>query len=282
MISTLSAGAIGVNVTDLAHGIETAAAAEFEGLEFNATWLADSVDTIRAAGVMANFRSAMLVPAVFGLPVDFRNSAEAWQEGLTKLPRLAAAAASVRCRRTATWIMPCSNDRHFDDNLAFHVERLTPIAAILGDHGISFGLEFVGPKTLRDSQTYPFVHTIDGMMEMARAIGPNVGLLLDSFHWYTSHGTVADILKLKASDVVYVHLNDGYAGRGPDEQIDGERELPLATGVIDLAGFIGALKQIGFDGPAAVEPFKASLKDLPSDAARLKVVRKSLDATLNL
>ena len=91
-----------------------------------------------------------------------------------------------------------------------------------------------------------------------------------------------ELLHLSPNQIAYVHLNDGFEGRGADEQIDGQRELPLATGVIDLKSFIASLKQIGYSGPAAIEPFKASLKELPSDEERLRVVREALDATLAL
>ena len=70
-----------------------------------------------------------------------------------------------------TWIMPQSNDRPFDQNFAFHVERFKPIARILDNFGISLGLEFIGPKTLRDAGKYPFVHTLHGMLAMGREIG---------------------------------------------------------------------------------------------------------------
>ncbi len=41
------------------------------------------------------------------------------------------------------------------------------------------------------------------MMELVNAIGTgNVGLLLDSWHWYTSGGTVKELLGLKGKDIV--------------------------------------------------------------------------------
>src|SRR5262249_20132695 len=145
-------------------------------------------------------------------------------------------------------IMPCSNDRDYEENWRFHVERFTPIARILAEHGCTLGLEFIGPKTLRDSQKYPFVHTLPKMIELGQAIGPNVGLLLDCWHWYTSHGTVEEIRALKPEQVVYVHVNDAPAGVDIDAQVDNVRALPGETGVIDIVGFLQALRHIGYDG----------------------------------
>ena len=45
------------------------------------------------------------------------------------------------------------------------------------------------------------------------------------------------------------------------------RELPCATGVIDLKAFLGALVKIGYDGPVRAEPFKAELRRLPPEEA---------------
>ena len=45
-----------------------------------------------------------------------------------------------------------------------------------------------------------------------------------------------------------------------------------------IGGFLGALRDMGYDGPVTTEPFKRELQDLPSDAARLVVVKASMDA----
>jgi sugar phosphate isomerase/epimerase len=55
------------------------------------------------------------------------------------------------------------------------------------------------------------------------------------------------------------------------------RDLPGETGVIDIAGFLGILRDSAYDGPVTAEPFKRELQDLPSDAARLVRVKASLD-----
>jgi len=108
------------------------------------------------------------------------------------------------------------------------------------------------------------------MTEMVRDIGlGNVGLLLDAWHWYTSGGTTDQIRGLSDADVVYVHINDAPAGIAVDQQIDAVRALPGETGVIDLTGFLQALRDISYRGPVTPEPFSARLNALaPDDAAR--------------
>jgi sugar phosphate isomerase/epimerase len=79
---------------------------------------------------------------------------------------------------------------------------------------------------------------------------------------------------------VYVHVNDAQANLGIDQQLDNVRDLPGATGVIDLAGFMRALMKIEYNGPVAVEPFKKELGQLANDGERLSKVTKALDGIM--
>ncbi len=276
MHATLSPGAIHVSVASLEDFIAKAKVGGFTGLELNPSLL----EGRSATEVAETLAGEELVAAGFGMPVQFREDEARWKEDLEKLPAIAKTMSEFGMSRTFTWIMPGSNDKNFDQNYEFHVTRLKPVAAILADHGIRFGLEFVGPKTSRDSFRHPFVYTTHAMLRMAKEVGANCGLLLDSWHWYTSEGTEADILALNEQDVVYVHTNDAPAGIAVDDQLDHKRELPKATGVIDLDTFFGSLRKIGYQGPVVVEPFLASLKELPSDEDRLRKVGESLKQTL--
>lgn len=276
MYKALSPGAVGVSAGNLDARIQAAQTGGFGGVEVDPSEIASLVETQGLSAVVDKFAEAGIKPAAFGLPVEWRGGEDAWRASLNDLPRLAEAAAAVGATRTMTWIMPCSDEREFDENKAFHVTRFTPVAKILGDHGLSLGLEFIGPKTLRDTQKYPFIYTMEGMLDMGREIGPNVGLLLDCWHWYTSHGTLDQLQALTPAEVVVVHVNDGPVGVPVDEQLDGVRDLPGATGVIDIAGFLQSLQAIGCDAPVIPEPF-VDLSGLPSDAARLERVGAAMD-----
>lgn len=275
MFRALSPGAVGIRVDRLEDEIELARQGGFEGLELWMPRVADMVEQRGADTVTAMLREAGLRPAGWGLPIDWRGDEAAWRKGLDALPRLAGAAAAIGATRAFTWIMPCSDERPYDENRRFHAERLAPVAQILAEQGCSFGLEFVGPKTLRESQRYPFIYTMGDMLAFGQELGSNVGLLLDCWHWYTSHATLAEIEALTPEQVVYVHVNDAPVGIPVDEQIDQVRDLPGATGVIDIDGFLRALQKIGYDGPVVAEPFKKDLAELPSDTARSETVGAS-------
>jgi sugar phosphate isomerase/epimerase len=64
-----------------------------------------------------------------------------------------------------------------------------------------------------------------------------------------------------------VDLNDAPAGIPKDRQVDNRRELPCATGVIEVGAFLNALNQIGYDGPVRAEPFNPALNQMTKDEA---------------
>ncbi len=276
MYSALSPGCVHVRVSNLAERIAAAKNYGFAGVQVDINEIADLIDTQGTESVKAQFETAQIIPAGWGLPTDFRGSEESRRKALAELPRLAKASEAIDCFRTFTWISPASNDRDLDANTEFHIERLTPVVKILNDHGVRFGMEFIGPKTIRASHKYEFLYTMPDMLELAKKIGPNAGLLVDSWHLYTSHGEMSHVEYLEEKDVVYVHVNDAPKGIPIDEQIDNKRDLPGATGVIDIAGFMNALRHIGYSGPVVAEPFKDDLKDLSSDEARLSATAESM------
>ncbi|UCD52790.1 MAG: sugar phosphate isomerase/epimerase, partial [Phycisphaerales bacterium] len=148
-----------------------------------------------------------------GLPVEFRRDEETFKDGLAKLPQQAKVMQQLGVTRVATWILPGSNSLTYLENFKRHERRLRAAAKMLDDHGIRLGLEFVGPRTSRARNRFPFICTAKGMMELTNAIStPNTGLLVDSWHWYTSHGTVEELLGLSNKDIVHVHVNDAPAG----------------------------------------------------------------------
>jgi sugar phosphate isomerase/epimerase len=100
------------------------------------------------------------------------------------------------------------------------------------------------------------------------AIGTdNLGLQLDSWHWFNAGETERDLLTLRSQDILTIDLNDAPAGVPMDKLQDDRRELPAASGVIPIKEFIAALLKIGYDGPVQAEPFNAALAAMPIEQA---------------
>ena len=203
-----------------------------------------------------------------GMPVNFRAGDDKFNEGLAKLPDGAKALKRAGVTRASTWLSPSSKSLTYVANFRQHAARLREIGKIYADQGIRFGLEYVGPKTSWTRDRFPFVHTMAEAKDLIAEIGcPNVGLALDSWHWYTAEETEQDLLSISGDDVVACDLNDAPAGIDVHQQMDLTRDLPCATGVIDLKTFLGALVKIGYDGPVRAEPFKKELRSLPAEEA---------------
>jgi sugar phosphate isomerase/epimerase len=164
--------------------------------------------------------------------------------------------------------MPCHDTLPYLQNFRQHVTRLRNVARTLKEHDVRLGLEYVGPKTSWASRRYVFIHTLAEMKDLSAEINTgNVGFVLDSWHWWHAGDTVADLLALKGSEVIAVDLNDAPAAIPKDQQPDGRRELPCATGVIDVGAFLKALNEIGYDGPVRAEPFNQAVNRMPKEEA---------------
>jgi len=269
----LRPGSIGVKVNQkecLAAAIKYG----FEAIEPRASDLS-AMKEQELTAFLESMEKANISFGMAGLPVQFRTSEQKFQDDLAKLPATAEILHQVGVKGMSTWIMPTHKELTYIENFKQHTKRLQAMANILGHYDIKLGLEYVGPKTLMARDKFSFVRTMRECRELIDATGEkNVGVQLDSFHWFCAGETAADLLTLDREDIVTVDLNDAHAGRSADEQIDGQRELPTATGVIDLKAFLNALIQIGYDGPIRAEPFNQKLREMDNEAALKETAAK--------
>jgi len=280
MTLNLVCGAIGVKASQT-RAIELAAQYGFESVEAQPSYLAD-LSRSELDALKAELKRKRLVWGTAGLPVDFRKDEAKFNEGLKELPRLAKGLQRAGVKRVSTWLMPAHDELTYLQNFKQHTNRLKKVCRILKDNDLRFGMEYVGTTTLLVSRKYPFIHTMAEVLELVDAIGTgNAGIVLDSWHWWQAGDTVADIQALRNEDIVLVDLNDAPLGVEKQSQLDGQRELPMATGVIDTKGFVNALVKIGYDGPVRAEPFNQPLRDLDDDAA-CKATIDSLKKALTL
>jgi sugar phosphate isomerase/epimerase len=262
----LSCGRIGIKVP-FTEAVKLAVQFGFEAIDPDPKYFTQLSDT-ELQQVLQDLKAKRLRFGSASLPVDFRKDEATFQEGFKELPPFVKALQRAGIRRVSTWIPSFSEDRTYLQNFRTHAHRLRACAEILNDHGARLGLEYLGPKTLWRRSKHPFVHTMSETKELIVAIGTgNVGFHLDSWHWYNAEETEIDLLTLRNEDVIAVDLNDAPAALPLEKQIDSNRELPLATGVIPVKSFLDALRKIGYDGPIHAEPFNAALRALPAEQA---------------
>ena len=276
----LSCGALGVKASQT-EAIDYAARFGFDSVDADGNYLR-TLSATDLSRLLDTMRDKKIDFAIAGLPVDFRKDDAAFAESMKTFPAFCDGLQRAGVKNVTTWISPGSPDKSYLTNLRQHARRLRDASAVMKDRGLRFGMEYVGPRTALVSQRYPFIHTMAEMKDLIGEIGqPNVGLVLDSWHWYTAGDKKADILALKPAEVVSVDLNDAPVGIAVDQQVDNRRELPAATGVIDVASFLGALKEIGFTGPVRVEPFNEPVRRMPPEQA-ITAAKAALDKAFAL
>lgn len=278
MLRALNGGAIHVPIRNLEEGVAACRLGGFDCLAMSPALLKDI--TIEEA--KEQLFDSVVAPGAWGIPFNWRGSQEDFEAGFHEMKTQAQQMEDVGVTRCATWILPGSNELTLEENADFHRKRLGPIANLLADHGMILGLEFVGPRTSRANFAHGFYYSLNPMYDFAQTVGPNVGLLIDSWHVHTSESSLEELAKIPANKISLVHINDAPPNLSLDELLDHKRCLPCSTGVIDLAGFMKTLRDIGYDGPVEAEPFDETLKELPTDKDRLEKVGQSMNRAFSI
>jgi len=211
--------------------------------------------------------SLKIAPGSIGLPVAFAGDDAAYQSGLARLEDAAMFAAIIGCPRMVA-VLPPSSATPKPEFRALLKSRLAAIAKILQPSSVRLGLEFLGPLHFRTRQPHEFIWRMPEALEFSAECGPNVGLLLDAWHWHHAGATAADILAAGKARIVHIHVSDAKA-QPPEEVRDNQRLMP-GEGVIDLGGFFQALKKIDYTDAVSPEPLgRIPAEMTPEEAACL-------------
>lgn len=262
MYTSLMPGAIGLKGLSLQDSIDLAAQAGFDGVWFDIKEAKAIADQYGVDHLKDLFASKGVKPGGWGGPVRWQDDTQR-NADLEALKPLAEVGVALGNPFATTGIMPGNDEREFDDQYAFIVERLRPFPEALKASGVSLGIEFIAPKTLRNRFKYEFIYSMPQMLQLAADVGTgNVGVLFDIWHHYTAHGTLDEMDLLNTDNVFVVHVNDAPTGLEIDEQQDLSRTLPMETGVIPAPAMIRKLAEIGYAGPVIAEPFSARINEL--------------------
>jgi sugar phosphate isomerase/epimerase len=203
-----------------------------------------------------------------------------------------------------TWLPGHAPPDHFPKELAAGLagntaENLCPLGGALGARSVNV-VEFYGHQVDTDAAAEGFAHVCDVAAEhgllahleflpwagvpdltaawqvVQRAGRPNGGLLVDSWHFFRSGSTLAQLRSIPGAAVNYVQIDDAPAT--PEADLSDEtqhRRLLPGQGELDLGGLLRVLHEIGCDAPIGPEVFSDDLASQPVDA----VARTVADAT---
>lgn len=229
----------------------------------------DGVDATRSLLAELKLRTSFC-----SLPVTATGTDEVFQKGMTTLEDNAKFVSAVGCARMMM-VLPAASATPADELRKTLKERLTAVAVVLARQNVRLGLEFLGPLQFRTRPNqHEFIWKMNDAVDFAREIGPNIGVVLDSWHWHHSGATVDDIIRAGKSRIVTIHLSDA-AKMAPEDVKDNQRLLP-GEGVINLVGFFQALKQIGYEDGVSPEV----LGRIPGDMSPEEGAKLGLDASL--
>lgn len=125
---------------------------------------------------------------------------------------------------------------------------LDALADIAEKFNVNLAFEFLG-------QTDCSVQTLGLADEIVKKVNrPNVGLVLDSFHFYAGGSTFESIDALDAEKLFIFHINDS-EDRSKEELNDSHRLLP-GLGILPLKEIKAAFDRIGYERVASVEIFR--------------------------
>lgn len=258
MYINLCPDTIGISGSSFKEIVNLALNYGFEGVDFSPNYFT-SIEEAKEAGEL--LRSKNLKWGLFYLPCDFlRAEDDEYARGLERLEQILPIVQAAGCKHTYNHIWPGSNSMDFNENYKWHISRLKTLVYILFKYDVRMGVEFIGAKTLRDSFKYPFIYSLNQALELADTVSPELGIIIDFYHWYTSGSTLEDIKAIGSGDrIVNVHANDAVIGRSREMQLDLEREMPMATGLVDAGGILKTLKELSYEGPVICEPFQPSI-----------------------
>lgn len=263
----------GATAVDWPDSGRVASAAGFTAIDI----VLEEVAALGPAAIRDQLDQAGLLPAPASLPVEFRLDEVTFRRDIAELPGMAELAAAVGVK-TMFRSLPASSHVPAADLLPILRRRVSACARILGEHGIGFALEVLGPLQRRLEAPHEFIWRLTDGADFAGSCPGEVGLLVDSWHWHHAGGTAADISEL-GDAVLHVHVADA-AGIPPEAVRDDLRLLPGA-GVVDFTSFFGALQAIGYNGFLSPEVRGYSCTAQPFDCARaaLQAVRQCVQVS---
>jgi sugar phosphate isomerase/epimerase len=266
-----------------------------------------SLGPARTAGLDATrslLNDLKLKPTIVNLPLQtpFAGDDESFKQKLPQLADDAAFTAGIGCQKMML-VLSATAPAPKDEYRKLVRDRLAMVSEVLQKSNIRLGLEFLGPLYMRGGapspcpargggppraagpapanapaaagggqraggQRIPFIWTLPETVDLAKDCGPNIGAVLDAWHWHHSGGTVADIVAAGKSRIVHVHVSDA-RNQPPEDVCDSQRLMP-GEGVINLVGFFQALQKIDYADGVSPEPLGRIPPEMSADdAARL-------------
>jgi len=256
---------------DLATDIAVAGKAGFDFVEIWAAKLIGYLDRGGLPALRRDLRRAEVTPATLNSVerITF-NDPSGHIRMLEEFQRLCRVAEAIGCETIL--VVPSPRPKRVSDGAIEResVRVLRELSRMAKPHGVRLAYEFLG---FADCTVNSLAQCAAIVEKVAR---PNVGLVLDTFHFFAGGSTLASIRAVDPRNIFMVHLND--VERAPRRKMHDALRLYPGKGIIPLRGILRELRGIGYTGQMSVEIFRPQYWS----RSPLQVAREARAATLPL
>lgn len=234
---------------DLAADIRAASAAGFDCLEIWASKLRNYLKSNSAAELKSLLEEHELAPYSINSieRITFRDEGE-HARLVQECEELCRIAAALNCPYIVVVPSPLPEGKSQSDVLEESVRVLDELGSIAEKHNVALAFEFLGQPDCS-------VQTLEQAASIVEHVArPNVGLVIDSFHFYAGGSRLESIETLDAEKLFVFHIND--AEDLPRAELEDRHRLLPGLGILPLQEILGALRRINYDRVTSVEIFR--------------------------
>jgi 2-keto-myo-inositol isomerase len=253
--------------TDLPGDIRVASEAGYDLIEIWAKKMTAYLSNHTLEGLKGLLKKAKLKPLAIN-SVEFITFNASWEKinTMNLIRRYAKIAEVLKCPYIV--LVPSPRPKGTSDQEVFteSVTVLREISDKFEGYKVKFAFEFLGFD-------WCSVSTLEQGAEIVRAVNrDNVGLILDTFHFYAGGSTPNSIKKADKRKIFVVHIND--SEDLPKRELQDSHRLYPGEGVIPLREIFVSLKEIQYDGPVSIEMFRPEYWSQPPE----EVAKKGIEA----
>jgi 2-keto-myo-inositol isomerase len=200
--------------------------------------------------------------------ITFRNE-EDYARIKAECEELCAVAQAIDCPFVVVVPGKMPENATRDQIITESIRVLNDLADIAAKHDVSLAFEFLGQEDCS-------VQTLELCNEIVELTNrPNVGLVIDTFHFYAGGSTFESIEKVEPGNICIFHIND--AENLPAEKLTDAHRLYPGEGILPIREIKRGLDKIGYDRVVSIEIFRPEYWEQDP----FEVAVKAREATIN-
>lgn len=253
---------------DLETDIKAASAAGYELIELWASKLREFLKTKTAADLKRLLQESNLEPYSINSieHITFRN-AEDYEKIKAECEEYSRIAGELNCPYVVVVPGKLPENATETEIVDESVKVLNELADIAGKYNVGLAFEFLG-------QTDCSVQTLDLDKKIIEKVNrENVGLVIDTFHFYAGNSTFEAIETLDPKKLFIFHIND--AEDLPKNDLTDAHRLYPGEGILPIREIKERFDAIGYDRMVSIEIFRPEYWD----GNPFEVARKAREAT---